>query len=106
MKPYLQSDWNRKRHIFNYRLSRARRIVENVFGILATHFGIFRKPVNLLPCKVKGIVLVCCYLHNFLKSTKEVESYISYRVVDFKSISSGEIIEGTWRKDGNDFLQL
>nr|CAI5859278.1 unnamed protein product [Callosobruchus analis] len=37
MKPFRQADLNSKeRKIYNYRVSRARRIVENAFGILAS----------------------------------------------------------------------
>lgn len=48
MRPYLgtHEKGNIKR-IFNYRLSRARRIVENVFGVLSVVFRIFRRPIEL-----------------------------------------------------------
>jgi hypothetical protein len=36
---------------YNYRLSRARRIIENVFGLLAAVFRVFRKPIPLQPKK-------------------------------------------------------
>ncbi|XP_068242251.1 uncharacterized protein [Palaemon carinicauda] len=41
MKPYPQKDLNAENRIFNYRLSRARREVENVFGIMASRFRVF-----------------------------------------------------------------
>ncbi|XP_042857143.1 putative nuclease HARBI1 [Penaeus japonicus] len=39
--------------IFNYRLCRARRIVENAFGILSSKFSVFLKPIGLHPGKQK-----------------------------------------------------
>lgn len=56
--------------IFNYRLSRARRTVENAFGILASVFRVFKKPMLLQPEQVSVITMACVLLHNFLRQSK------------------------------------
>ena len=61
-KPYSQRYLTRENIIFNYRLSRARRIVENVFGILANRFRAISSPLALDPDKVELIVMACCSL--------------------------------------------
>lgn len=66
MKPYSRHNLTEEEQIFNYRLSRARRIVENAFGILANRFRILHTTINLCPEKASLITLACCYLHNFL----------------------------------------
>lgn len=65
MKPFGQKTLNRSRRIFNYRLSRARRMIENVFGILANRFRIFHSTINLSLENIDLVVLTCCILLNF-----------------------------------------
>lgn len=61
------TDDNRK--VYNYRVSRARRIVENAFGILSARFRIFHTFINMNPTKIESVVMACCVLHNFLVNT-------------------------------------
>ncbi|XP_048481249.1 uncharacterized protein LOC125489424 [Plutella xylostella] len=56
-----------KERIFNYRLSRARRVVENAFGIMSAKFRVLRSTMILSPKSAKTIVLATVHLHNFLR---------------------------------------
>ena len=67
MRPYPGDDLSEARRIFNYRLSGARRIVENAFGILAARFRCFRRPLLLQPCDAAAIIKGAVVLHNFLR---------------------------------------
>lgn len=69
MKPYPQSACNNDRQMFNYRLSRARSVIEGAFGILANKFGVFQKAICFEPRKAAVVVTACCYLHNYLIKT-------------------------------------
>ena len=51
MKSYLFKDETAPNRIFNHRLSRARRIVENVFGLIANRFLVQRKSLIQSPHK-------------------------------------------------------
>jgi len=66
VKPYAVRGLTEDQRIFNYRLSRARRVVENAFGILGSRFRIFGKAIPLGPHKVQKVVMAACCLHNFL----------------------------------------
>lgn len=65
MNPFPEKNITRDKRIFNYRLSRARRIVENTFGIHAERFRVFRHPLALKLENIDAVILANCALHNF-----------------------------------------
>lgn len=69
MKPYSKAQILQDGHkrMFNYCLSKARRVSENAFGIMCAIFRIFFTPIHLKPKTVDLIVTVCCCLHNLLR---------------------------------------
>ena len=101
MKPYPYRAQPGVVKVFNYRLSRARRIVENVFGLMANVFRVFRKPILLSPEKTEVIVLASCTLHNYLMTKKESrKTYAPSNSFDREDIENGTIQNGTWRGMG------
>ena len=66
VKQFPSRNLSHEQRVYNYRLSRARRVVENAFGIMSTRFRVFHKDVPLSPEKVQTIVMATCSLHNFL----------------------------------------
>ena len=78
LRPYLMKTFSSRglsvsERIFNYRLSRARRIVENAFGILPNRFRIFHHLMQMEPHKVVTVVMATCVLHIMLRS-KTIEN--------------------------------
>ncbi|KAM4044853.1 uncharacterized protein ACNLHF_008739 [Anomaloglossus baeobatrachus] len=100
LRPYPLTGLNVERRIFNYRLCRARRVVENAFGILSSRFRIFSMPINLKLESIDNVVLACCYLHNFLRKRDGLE-YVPPGFVDVENPSNGVVELGAWRQQGN-----
>lgn len=67
MKPFSKRNLTDIERIFNYRLSRARRIVENAFGILAHRYQCLLTTLRQKPPTVVSIVLACICLHNLMR---------------------------------------
>ena len=78
MKPYSQKQLTHEKQVYNYRLSRARRVVEQAFGIMSQRFRVLGRPIPLTPAKTKLIVMTTCCLHNFLlRNTLAANNYIT-----------------------------
>ncbi|KAK0150875.1 Mucolipin-1 [Merluccius polli] len=81
IKPFPHRNLDHDQRIFNYRLSRARRTVENVFGILANRLRVFLTNIALDPDK------------------KGSEAYVPPAFVDTED-ESHRLVSGTWRRGG------
>ena len=101
MKPFPHRNLNNEERIFNYRLSRARRVVENAFGILANRFRVFLSTVCLPAEKVENIVLSACCLHNFLLMRHPIPEEMVDREDD-----SHHMVPGNWREEKSCFQDI
>ena len=101
MKPYPRAVLGLMERIFNYRLSRARRVIENTFGICAALFRTYCRPIipgrETVIRATKAIVA----LHKFLmKDRASYDRYCPAGYVD--SVNK----PGDWRKGVTDNLGL
>lgn len=80
MRPYPGRNLSSRQRILNYRLSRARRCVENSFGMLAQRFRKFFRPIDTLPSTAEDIVKAACCLHNYLVGNSPTQVTGSSRV--------------------------
>ena len=101
LRPYPGRYLPESKRIFNYRLSRARRIIENTFGIMATKFRIFRRSIVANPVKVTKIIKAACCLHNYLKISEahnpsSNRPYCPPGYTDHED-GNGNMTPGNWR---------
>ncbi|KAM7300574.1 uncharacterized protein ISCGN_016185 [Ixodes scapularis] len=90
----------REQRIFNYRLSRARRVVETAFGILAQKWRILRRPFRANDQNINRIIAACVALHNFMlkQSAVSAASYCPVGLADSEDWE-GRVKDGSWRSD-------
>ena len=97
LRPYPGKNLEEPLAIYNYCLSRALRIIENSFGILAARWRTFRKPIIAEPAHAVLYTQAAIALHNYLRST-ESSSYCPPGYVDGED-GTGSVIEGNWRSE-------
>ncbi|CAL1671969.1 unnamed protein product [Lasius platythorax] len=96
LKPYSRRLLSEEELIFYYRLSRARRVSENTFGILVWRFGVFLRAINQTPDRVDKIVWAACAIHNWLRQTS-ASTYLPPKSVDVEDTATRDVIPGQWR---------
>ena len=93
MKPYSHRAMTEDERIFNYRLSRARRVVENAFGILSNRFRVMLTTMAHHPGTVRLIVSTCVIFHNLMRLRYPA---IQNDVMDWEE--NGRLRLGQWRR--------
>jgi len=104
MRPYPRSGkLNRRKNVFNYRLSRARRIVENVFGILCARMRIFRKPTIASISTATRIIKATTCLHNFIISEELEQPHAERRYMTLNALACHRYgrRRNVWQKQTN-----
>ena len=94
MKPFGAKPLTMEEMIFNYRLSRARRCVENAFGILANRFRCLLSAMAQVPSTVETIVLAYLCIHNLLRDQAPAEQ----NAMMDKEDDQHSIIPCAWRE--------
>lgn len=98
LRPYPgKGGLNLNRNIFNYRLSRARRTIENCFGILVSQWRILKKPIESTVDNTINMVHAIICLHNWLRKRDDQNNYIPPNMVD--QYGSNGLIPGLWRQE-------
>lgn len=98
LRPYPgKGGLTKEKNVFNYRLSHARRMIENTFGIIASQWRILRKPIIAKIETVEKIVQAIVCLHNWLrKQDININEYVATSMVDH--FDHNVFIPGTWRR--------
>ena len=106
MKPYPSQNRTLEEKVFDYRLSRARRIIENSFGIATARFRIFRRPINAKVSTVKSVTKAVVGLHNFLmkKNHEGDNQYCPPNYIDKEE--NDHVVPGEWRQEQNHISAL
>ncbi|KAB0804602.1 hypothetical protein PPYR_01572 [Photinus pyralis] len=94
MRPFSGKMLNVLKAVFNYRLSRARRVIENTFGILVARWRIFHRAICASPGTADSIIKATVCLHNFIRrSLPARDRYSPPNYVD------NEDVLGRWRQE-------
>ena len=71
MRPYPGFNLSEEERVYNYRHSRGRHVIENIFGILVARWRIFLTSIRASVENVEKYVLACLALHNYLRQTSK-----------------------------------
>lgn len=105
LKPYPGNhETGTPERIFNQILSGSRVVVENTFGIMASVFRVFKKPIALEVEKASIVTMTCVLLHNFLRTSSTSRNIYTPRGA-LDMYENGELVQpGSWRQRDNSGL--
>ena len=92
MKPYPFQHLSLAERVFNYRSSRARRVIENVFGIPVSRFRVLHRLILAKPTTVISITKAIVALHNFLMSLNSNDNTAIVHLASLIKITLQELL--------------
>lgn len=105
MRTYPGISLDKEKRVYNYRLSRVRRTIENTFGILASRWRIFRTNIIAEVDTVEKIVAAAVCLHKFVRKGELQVSRARRRYCPAGFSDSyddaGNVLQGEWRNQIN-----
>lgn len=105
MRPFPGAFLNERKNIFNMRLSRVRRTIENTFGILAQRWRRLRNPILASEDLCQDIIMATVVLHNYIQKGEqdipiEKRRYCPTGFTDWYD-NNGVMHPGHWREVGH-----
>ena len=94
MCPYWGSNLDTVKTVYNYRLSRAPRVMESCFGILCVRWRVLLTTIEMSPYNVDIIVLACTGLNNCIMLNDQERWFCSANYLD-RELKGGTLYE--WR---------
>lgn len=94
MKPYGHRGLQRDERIYNYRISRGRRVVENAFGILAQRWQVLLTTMQPTPPAVQDVIECCVCLHNLIR----IRYPALHNGIADEEDDQHNIVPGAWRQ--------
>lgn len=96
LRPYPGRNLDPAKRIFNYRLSRARRVIENSFGILVSRWRLLKNSINADVDNIESFVKAIVCLHNFANKESQSNKENAYCPLGF---ADGDGNLGSWRDE-------
>ena len=96
MKPFPQGNLTIEKRIYNYQHSRARRILENMVGILVNRWRVFHATMHLSPERATSVILSALILHNYLLKSPSNSTYCPPGLID-KEDDKATLLPDSWR---------
>jgi hypothetical protein len=97
MRAYPGKNLSRKEKKNNYRLSRARQVIENTFGVMVARWRILKTDINAKVSNVDNIVKAIVVLDNYCQSEFSDADYNRYCPSGYVDVDDEE--NGAWRDE-------
>ncbi|XP_054259855.1 uncharacterized protein LOC128984546 [Macrosteles quadrilineatus] len=95
MRPFPRKSLTRRKKVYNYRHSRARRMIECSFGLLSNKWQIFHRAMNVDVSLAEDIIKACCILHNFVRKREGYNFEETLNVTGFHELEVDVESRGT-----------